>query len=245
MNKPRVGIDINEVVRARWFQFDKFYIQEFGEEGAPKDRVYDLFSNYKWEDGVEITKELREPGEMPDGINPTDYQVNEKTGEAPADIFLFKKGEEKLTAKEKFNRFIYEDFVYEIHGSAPLIYKGLDLHLKEFCFKYRDSAEISILSVENVFSIPSTLFFLSKIASRFNNYCFLDKAIDMWKHADVLITSDPELIVLGAPWGKKLIKVVRPYNRELKKGSTDVANFNELLNNENFEKIIRYKNKKK
>jgi hypothetical protein len=245
MSKTRVGIDINEVVRARWLQFDKFYEQEFGAQGSPDGHVYDFFKNYRWEDGVETSNELREPGDMPENINPTDYQVDEKTGEAPADIFLFKKDVVELTAKEKYNKFMYEDFVYEIHGSAPLMYRGLDLHLKEFCYRYGKTADFTVLSVENVFSIPSTLFFLSKITSRFSNYHFVEKAVDMWNHVDVLITTDPGLLALGAPWNKKLVKVNRPYNQDLKAGSMTVTHFNELLDNKEFEKIIRYKNKQK
>jgi hypothetical protein len=243
MIKIRVGIDINEIVRAKWFQFDKYYQQEFGEQGTPEGHVYDLFNNYMWKDSVETGVVLREPGDMPENINPTDYQVDEKTGEAPADIFLFKKDEIKLTAKEKYNKFLYEDFVYEIHGSAPLMYRGLDLHLKEFYYQYNKTADFTILSVENVFSIPSTLFFLSRITSRFGTYCFVDKAADMWKHVDVLITTDPELLSLNTPWGKRLIKVNRPYNQDINAGSMMVTHFNELLNNKKFEKIIKYKKK--
>jgi hypothetical protein len=238
----RVGIDINEVIRARWLQFDKFYEQEFGAQGAPEGHVYDFFSNYKWEDGVETSMELKEPEDVPEGINPTDYQVDDKTGEAPADIFLFNKEEKRLTARERYNKFLYEDFVYEIHGSAPLMYRGLDFELKEFYYKYGKAADFTMLSVENVFSIPSTLFFLSKITSRFSNYRFVEKAADMWKHVDVLVTTDPGLLQQGAPWNKRLIKVNRPYNQDLKAGSMTVTHFKELSGNKYFEKIIRYKN---
>ena len=85
MNKKiRIGIDINEVLRARWLQFDRFYVQEFGEEGVPKEQpyVYDFFKNYQWKDTVEKIKELKEPEEMPDDINPIHFQTDEKTGEA-------------------------------------------------------------------------------------------------------------------------------------------------------------------
>jgi hypothetical protein len=245
MNKLKIGIDINEILRARWLQFDKFYAQEFGENGIlqPESHVYDFFKYYKWEDTIETNNELKEPEDLPENINPIDYQIDEKTGEAPADIFLFNKEKKKLTAKEMYNRFMYEDFVYEIHGCAPLMYNGLDLDLKKFYFKYKNNADFIILSKENVFSIPSTLFFLSKITCRLNNYCFVENAIDMWKQVDVLITTDPEILQLGIPWGKKLIKVNRPYNQNIKTGSMEITHFKELTNNKNFEKIIKYKNK--
>jgi hypothetical protein len=250
MSKLRVGIDINEIIRAKWLQFDKYYVQEFGEEGVPKDEqhVFDFFKTYQWKDTVEIDKELKEPDELPETINPVDYQIDEKTGESNADFLLFKKTEKKLiTAKEVYNRFMFEDFVFEIFGNAPLMYKGLDLHLKEFCLKYGSHVDLILLSVENFFSIPSTLFFLSKVTSRFKNYCFVEKANEMWKHVDVLLTTDPEILEGGIPWGKKLIKVNRPYNENIKTGSMMISHFsdlivnkdNQVIANEKFEKIIK------
>lgn len=101
------------------------------------------------------------------------------------------------------------------------------------------------MSVENRFSIPPTLFFLSKVSSRFKNYKFVDKAVDMWKHVDVLITTDPELLKIGAPWFKKLVKVKRPYNENINSGSIEIMKISELIENKKFEKIIKYKSKKR
>ena len=201
MSKLKVGIDINEVLRARWLQFDRYYVQEFGEDSVPKDQAYvfDLFENYKWEDTVEEVKELKEPEDMPEDINPLEYQVD-NNGEAEADIFLFKKTEEvKLTAKQVYNRFMYEDYLLEIHGSAPFMYRGMDLDVNNFLEKYGDTVDFVALSVENKFSIPPTLFFLSKMSSRFKNIAFVDKAEDMWNHTDVLITTNPEILDAGTP----------------------------------------------
>ena len=172
--KIKVGIDINEILRAKWLQFDKYYFQEFGDNGLPENQqhVYDLFKNYPWKDIIETDKELKEPEDMPNEISPKYYQIN-KNNEIDADAFLFKKPEKnKLTAKEVYNRFMYEDFVFEIHGTAPLMYKGLDLHMKKFCLKYQKDANLILTSIENIFTIPSTLFFLSKSTSIFKNLLF-------------------------------------------------------------------------
>lgn len=244
--KIRIGIDINEVLRARWLQFDRFYVQEFGEEGVPKEQpyVYDFFKHYQWKDTVEKIKELKEPEDMPDNINPTHYQADEKTGEVDADAFLFKKEKEiELTARDVYDRFMYEDFAFEIFGSATMMYKGMDLHLKNFLYKYNKFADFTIMSVENVFTIPPTLFFLSKITSRFKNYKFVEESHQMWDDIDILITSDPELLKMGTPWGRKLIKVKRPYNEDIKAGSLEILQINDLIDNKEFEKIIKYKNK--
>ena len=245
MGKLRVGIDIDEILRSKWIQSDKYFVQEFGEEGVPKEQpyVFDFFKYYQWEDTVEIIKELKEPDDMPENINPLDYQIDEKLGEAPADIFLFKKIQEnKLTAKEIYNRFMYQDFLFEIHGAAPAMYNGMDLHVNNFLLKYKDSVDFVIVSKENQFSIPPTLFFLSKITSRFKNYSFVDNSNEKWKGIDILITTDPEILEKDSPWGKKIIKIKRPYNKNIKSCLLEVLQINDLTNNKEFEKIIKYKN---
>lgn len=247
MGKIKVGIDVNEVLRGRWAAFDRFYLEEFGEENLPEEDlpyVYDFWNKYKWEDKIEEIQEMREPEDTPEDMNPIDYQVDDKTGEAPADFMIFKPKEKvELTAKEVYNRFMYEDYLFEIHGAAPKLYPQLDLDVNNFLQKYEKTVDFTVLSVENRFSIPPTLFFLSKISARFKDYKFLDNAVDMWKHVDVLITTDPEIIKLGAPWGKKLIKMKRPYNVELKEGTLDALQVVDLIENKDFQKIIKYKSK--
>lgn len=245
MAKKRVGIDINEVLRAKWLQFDRFYAQEFGEEGIPEQPyVYstDFFKHYKFEDVTEQIKVLKEPEETPENINPLDYQVDDKEGEAPADVFLFKKPEEiKLTAREVYNRFMYEDYLFELHASPTVMYRGMDLHISEFLDKYGSTADFTAMSIENKFSIPPTLFFLSKMSSRFKNYRFVNKNVEMWEDIDVLITTDPEMLKLGAPWGKRLIKLTRPYNENIKTGHLEVLQIKDLVDNPKFEKLIKFK----
>ena len=244
MGKLKVGIDINEVLRARWQQFDRFFVEEFHLDGSEEQvYVYDFFKDYPWKDVIEEVKEMREPEDIPDTINPIDYQVDEK-GNAPADFMLFKKAEKvKLTARQVYNRFMYEDYLFEIHGAAPKMYTQVDLDTNNFLQKYYNNVEFIVMSVENRFSIPPTLFFLSKISSRFKNYKFVDNAVDMWKHVDILITTDPELLNIGAPWFKKIVKVKRPYNENIKAGSLEILKISELIGNKVFEKIIKYKSK--
>ena len=240
--KLKVGIDINEVLRARWSNFDRFFVQEFGEDNLPEQPyVFDFFKSYPWKDTTETIKVLKEPEDMPNDINPIDYKVDSFSNEAPADFALFKAPETKtLTAKEVYNRFMYEDFVFEIFASSPVMYRGMDLDVKNFYEKYKNSVEFVILSVENQFSIPSTLSFLAKMTSRFSNYKFVDNAQDMWKHCDILITSDPEILNNKKPWGKKLIKIKRPYNDEIKTNSLEILQINDLTKNVEFQKTIKY-----
>lgn len=244
--KIKIGIDINEVLRARWVQFDKYYVEEFGEKGVPNPPyVYDFFNTYKWNDVEEKIQILNE--DLPEDINPFDYLVDKKTGEAPVDYLAFKTKKEKLTAKEVYNRFMYQDYLLEIHGSAPKMYKQMDLHVEKFYLKYSDFVDFVVLSQENWFSIPPTLFFLSKIMSRFKNYRFVDEKNEMWDDIDILITTDPEILDSGIPEGKKLIKLSRPYNKESQNGSInkEFLQINDIIDDSEFEKIINYPQDKK
>jgi hypothetical protein len=63
----------------------------------------------------------------------------------------------------------------------------------------------------------------------------------MLNDVDVLITTDPKILSLGVPWGKKIIKMKRPYNDNIKSSSMEALQIYDLFNNPEFEKIIKYK----
>ncbi len=250
MNKLRIGIDINEVLRARWLQFDKYYYEEFGDGGIPEQPyVYDFFNTYKWSGISETTKFLKEPEDMVDDINPQYYQLDEN-GNALADSFLFEPTEEiKLSAQEVYNRFLYQDYVFEIFGSAQRMYKQLDLHFKNFCIDYGDDNDIVIVSKENFFSIVPTLHFLSMIGSRATKYVFTESNEEIWDNIDILVTADPELLN-NVPEDKYVIKVMRPFNVDIKK-DFEIMEINDLnkleepfnidVNSKEFELYTEYK----
>lgn len=249
--KIKIGIEINEVLRARWVQFDRYYVEEFGEDNdnIPEEPyVYDFFNTYKWEGKTEEIKYLNE--NLPDDIDPIYYQVDKETGKVPVDFLAFKTQKENLSPRDVYNKFMYEDYLFEIHGGAPIMYKQMDLHVEKFYLKYKDFVDFVILSQENWFSIPPTLFFLSKMMSRFKEYRFVEKKEEMWKDIDILITTDPEILDKGAPKGKSLIKLQRPYNKHCQNGvltstGKDILQINDLNGNEEFEKIIKYNPKSK
>ena len=237
MSKKIIGIDINEVLRARWIQFDRFYYDEFGEDGIPeKPYVYDFWKEYEWKDSEETVDYLNE--ELPDDISPLDYQINEETGEAPVDSLAFKKEFKLVTAREKYKKFMYEDFLFEIHGSAPKMYKNLQIDLDKFYTKYKDQFDIRIISKENWFTIPPTLFFLSTLMSRINTYHFVENNEEIWNTVDYMITTDPELI--NNSYEGKSIKLLRPYNEEIK-GDFEAIQIFDLIENKDFENFINFK----
>jgi hypothetical protein len=117
----------------------------------------------------------------------------------------------------------------------------MDLHVNKFLEKYEKTCDFIIYSVENRFSIPSTLFFLSKMRSRFTEYKFIEKSTDILNDVDVVITTDPEILSLGVPWGKKIIKMNRPYNERIKSSSMEALQIADLIENPEFEKLVKYK----
>ncbi|MFW6242842.1 MAG: hypothetical protein ACOC2W_01660 [bacterium] len=229
----RISVDLDEIIRNTWIQFDKLYVSEFGMEGVPENPyVYDYFNNYKWEGGVEVINVLKE--DIPEDLSPKDYKLNEN-GESNADPFLFKKEEKEYTALDQYNKFMYEDYVFEIFGAAPQMYKGIDLDLNSFIQTFGNS-NITIVSKENIFSIPPTLFFLSKTPSRFRNYKFYDKFDQYWDDCDVLITTNPYLLK-NKPENKEIIKLKRPYNSDIE-CENECIQLIDIVNDEKLKKIL-------
>lgn len=246
MKKIKIVIDVDEVLRAKWIQFDRYYVEEFGEEGTPKDEPYtnDFFGKYSWKGKVEKERYLKDPEKIPENINPLDYQPNEKN-EANADFAVFKPEEKtELTPKDVYNRFVYEDYVLEIHGTAPVMYKDMELHIDKFIRKYDNFCDFIIMSKENWFSIPPTLFFLSKMMCRFKEYKFVDSFDKYWSDdIDLVITANPDIIKVK-PKNKKHIKLMRPYNENIDNGLIkNIIQLNDLIENKEFQKIIKYKHK--
>lgn len=237
-NKKIIGIDINEILRGRSLQFDKLYNIEFDGEGLPPEDdpyKFDLRNDYKWEDGEEVTQYLNE--DLPDDISPMDYQIDENTGKAKVDAFAFREEKKFVSADERFKRFMYEDYLFEIHGSAPVLYKGVEKDLEAFYKKYRDQFDIKIISKENWFTIPPTLFFLSKLMPRIKKYVFVENNDELWDNVDILLTTDPEL--LNKPKNKKVVKIIRPYNENIE-GDFKALQIFDLVDNDEFQEFIGY-----
>jgi hypothetical protein len=247
--KKVIGIELDEIIRAKYQEFDKWYAEEFGEKLADKGKyTLDFWNDYHWEDSVEEVNYLNE--ELPENISPLEYQVNPETGEAPVDHMAFRKRKENKTAKEVYNQFLYQDYLLEIFGNAQKIYRNVDVDVESFYKKYHKQFDIRIINKENWFSVAPTLFFLSKTRSRFNHYHFLENEEEFWDYADIMITTNPK-VVKTKPDDKKVVLLKRPYNvdmgtlevvdEELKKNSSIITmNVVELIENEEFEKLIGY-----
>ena len=130
------------------------------------------------------------------------------------EIFGFK-------TKKEYEKFLYEDYSFEIFGEATVTTKNVDRELNLWLLSIMDNDDLKepieiILSNPYEFntSIGNTLFFLAKTATRVRNFQFPSDSQKIWDLCDVLITADKELLK-NKPSGKKSIKIKTEYNEEI------------------------------
>lgn len=122
----------------------------------------------------------------------------------------------KFEDVNKLNSFLYKEAALEVFGHAGLMSDGLMNHFNHFLMDMKDDDEhqIEVVSREVDKSIPSTLFFLSKVGSRATNIRFVTKYSEKWDGVDVLITACPDALN-AKPSGKISVKVKAPYNKHV------------------------------
>jgi hypothetical protein len=226
MTKIKLGIDINEILRAKWLQFDRFYVQEHGfttnengddvPNGVTTDEngqfnTYDYLNHYEFKQKDEDVFFLKDENEVPEDISPMEYIVDEETGVAPIDKFITDKETTTFTPQQLFERFMYDEYVYEIHGSAPKTYQNADVDMFAFMVKYKEYFEYVLVSKEKATSVSPTLFFLSKLRLNFKEIFFANNDSEIWSKVDWMLTTDPGIISSKGE-NQKAIKVATPYN---------------------------------
>ena len=117
--------------------------------------------------------------------------------------------------------FLYDDHPLEIFGYANELFNNSGLVLKSIIEENSDD-EFIIISKEHGRSIPSTLFFLSKIISEVPNIKFVSSFEEYWKYVDALICADPR-IMKCKPQDKVLIKINKNYNESYEGNRTIVS----------------------
>jgi 5'(3')-deoxyribonucleotidase len=119
-------------------------------------------------------------------------------------------------SKVELNKFLYEEASLEIFGHADQLYENLMTRFNMFLVDIEEDEEhtIELVSREFLKSIPSTLFFLSKLGCRANNIRFVKQNEEEWGDADILITANP-LALQNKPEGKISVKINAPYNKNV------------------------------
>ena len=93
--------------------------------------------------------------------------------------------------------FLYEDFPMEIFGHSQSSEYNTFIDLNEIYVNLRDSHELLIVSDEIGRSKPASLFFLSKFGCQLEKVKFYSNITinSMWDEIDVLLTSNPALLL--------------------------------------------------
>ena len=134
----------------------------------------------------------------------------------------------KFKSDEELYEFLYEEFPMEIFGHAQSTEYSTFNDLNDIYIKYRNEFDFLIVSDEIGKSKPASLFFLSKFGCLLEKIKFYSNLTrdNMWDEVDVLITSNPDLL-LNHPENKKVIKYETTYNKETKVDDV-ITNLNEL-----------------
>jgi len=118
-------------------------------------------------------------------------------------------------SKKDLNRFLYDEASLEIFGHADQMIENLMTKFNMFLVDIEEEEEhtIELVSREYLKSIPSTLFFLSKLGCRAANIRFVKQYEEEWGDVDVLITANP-IALKNKPSDKISVKINAPYNSD-------------------------------
>ena len=122
--------------------------------------------------------------------------------------------------KHSFEKFTYEDYAYELFGACPTCELQLSSAFNDWVtdiIPNLDSKEpidlMMVSPLEYGISIPSTYFFLSKIACKVRKVFMPTDSFEIWEKCDAVITANP-LLLDSKPEGKVSVKIEQDYNNE-------------------------------
>jgi hypothetical protein len=148
----------------------------------------------------------------------------------------------KFNSKQELNRFLYDEASLEIFGHADQMYDNLMTKFNMFLVDIDEEEEhtIELVSREFLKSIPSTLFFLSKLGCRAANIRFVKQNEDEWGDTDILITANP-IALMSKPSDKISVKIKTSYNQNVG-ADYELESINDFINDVSLrEKIINTK----
>lgn len=138
---------------------------------------------------------------------------------------------------KEYNKFLYEDYVFEIFAEAEVTEKMVDKQLNLWHIDLNNNEELKesidlilVNPYEFNASIGFTHFFLAKMATRIRETFFPANSIEIYDKCDVLITADPKLIE-NKPFGKVVVKIETEYNKE-QTADFSYKSFMDFLNDE-------------
>ena len=122
--------------------------------------------------------------------------------------------------RRAYEKFVYEDYSFELFGKCPTCTKKLTEQLNEWAeqtIKDIDTDEpidvMFVSTMEYGASIGNTYFFLSKLGTKIREAYFPVDSSTIWDRCDVLITANPSLLN-NKPEGKTTIRIKKDYNAD-------------------------------
>ena len=146
-------------------------------------------------------------GEKDDSLSEVEITTNDL-----CEVFGFE-------SRGEYNKFLYEDYPFEVFAEAPVMERMLDKKLNLWILNLinKEGCEDIEFMLANPYefntSIGYTCFFLSQIATRVREFYFPADSSKIWERCDVLVTADPKLLA-DKPEGKIAIKIDAPYNKD-------------------------------
>lgn len=152
-----------------------------------------------------------------------------------------------FASKTEYNRFVYQDYPFELFGSCEPISKEISANLTNWVRHLKDidteePIDVMIVStMEYDLSIQSTYFFLSKLGCKIRETYFPTDSLTIWDKCDILITANPKLLN-AKPEGKVSVKINADYNTECESDEvydeiseyfSDINNITKRLGNAN------------
>ena len=141
------------------------------------------------------------------------------------------------------NKFLYEDYVYEVFGCAGTYGMHLPNSINEWHINLKNKHDLMVFSLnESGLSIQSSYFFLSKIGCKIREVFFPKKYKELWDKCDVIITANQN-IARNKPEDKYVILIKTNDNKKFRyKADIVYDSLNDLLSDsEFFDKINRLK----
>lgn len=148
-------------------------------------------------------------------------------------------------SKKEFNKFLYEDYPFEIFAEASTMGNSVDKKLNLWHIALNDNEEIDeeldlMLANPMEFnaSIGFTYFFLSKTATRIREVYLPLNSLSILDKCDIIITADVKLLT-NLPKNKIGVKINTEYNENVKGDNIfSFDSLNDFINDSNNLKMV-------
>lgn len=196
MSKKIIGVSIDGVLRDMHSQFDKWYRKAY----IKNDSIVQMDNNFNYVP----TNETEEEGNFIS--NRIDDLIT-----LPIDSYDL-MNHYRFESKEEYEKFLYQDYVFQIFGAANEFHRSMDyINLIQDFGQKNNLFDIVLLSTGKDKEISSTYHFLAKHVCKISNIKFVNDNQDKWNHCDILVDDCPAVFE-DKPEGKISIKINHEYN---------------------------------